>query len=172
MSSGSGNAQWNGEVKQIEQRGHQLGAHAWTPGRNLSTLQTNDIKTEMYKLESTFVGAVGKFPTYFRPPYDSCTGACPQALATLGYHITYSPLPLFSLFSLLSSSGLDANINPNLRLATRMPTPMIQSQRCSMPSTRFWPESRTASPSRQMPWRLWISSLSLSTMPAKPWLTT
>jgi hypothetical protein len=37
---------------------------------------------------------VGKFPTYMRPPYSSCSAAsgCEQDMADLGYHISYFDL--------------------------------------------------------------------------------
>jgi hypothetical protein len=48
----------------------------------------------MVKLEMALSNIIGRFPTYMRPPFSSCTAAsgCPQDLADLGYHISYFDL--------------------------------------------------------------------------------
>lgn len=43
----------------------------------------------MYNNEAALKNIIGKFPTYMRPPYSSCTGACPTTMSDLGYHIIY-----------------------------------------------------------------------------------
>lgn len=39
--------------------------------------------------EAAIRNIIGKYPTYMRPPYSSCTGSCPATMGDLGYHITY-----------------------------------------------------------------------------------
>lgn len=46
----------------------------------------------MYRLETALVTLVGKFPTYMRPPYSSCTAECQATMGALGYHIIYFDL--------------------------------------------------------------------------------
>jgi peptidoglycan/xylan/chitin deacetylase (PgdA/CDA1 family) len=48
----------------------------------------------MIRNEMAISNVVGKFPTYMRPPYSSCTAAsgCEQDLADLGYHVSYFDL--------------------------------------------------------------------------------
>ncbi|KAL7269233.1 hypothetical protein RUND412_008116 [Rhizina undulata] len=84
---------WDTVIEETYRRGHQLASHTWTHP-DLSTLTADGIKSEFYRLESAFVGMIGKFPTYMRPPYSSCdnSSACPSTLSDLGYHITYFDL--------------------------------------------------------------------------------
>lgn len=46
----------------------------------------------MYRLETALVNLIGRFPTYMRPPYSSCTTACQATMTALGYHIIYFDL--------------------------------------------------------------------------------
>lgn len=43
----------------------------------------------MYNNEAALRNIVGKYPTYMRPPYSSCSGSCPATMGDLGYHIIY-----------------------------------------------------------------------------------
>lgn len=43
----------------------------------------------MYNNEAALRNIVGKYPTYMRPPYSSCSGSCPATMGELGYHIIY-----------------------------------------------------------------------------------
>lgn len=62
--------------------------NSWTHP-DLSTLSETDRRNEMYNNEAALKNIIGKFPTYMRPPYSSCTGACPTTMSDLGYHIIY-----------------------------------------------------------------------------------
>jgi len=41
----------------------------------------------MTSLESAISSAIGKYPTYMRPPYFDCGDSCTSVMNTLGYHI-------------------------------------------------------------------------------------
>jgi len=80
--------QWSDLIKRMDAEGHQVASHTWTHP-DLSTLSEADRRTEMYNNEAALKNIIGKFPTYMRPPYSSCTGACPTTMSDLGYHIIY-----------------------------------------------------------------------------------
>jgi hypothetical protein len=48
----------------------------------------------MVRNEMAFSNILGKFPTYMRPPYSSCTApsGCQKDLADLGYVVSYFDL--------------------------------------------------------------------------------
>lgn len=71
--------------------GHQIASHTWSHA-DLSTLTTAQRQHEMYANEMALRNILGFFPTYMRPPYSSCTGACESDMAKMGYHVTYFDL--------------------------------------------------------------------------------
>jgi peptidoglycan/xylan/chitin deacetylase (PgdA/CDA1 family) len=74
----------------MDAEGHQVASHTWTH-LDLSAITETERKDQMYKLEMAVRNILGKFPTYMRPPYSSCTAAsgCEKTMADLGYHVTY-----------------------------------------------------------------------------------
>jgi len=48
-------------------------------------------RTDPLVLQMAISNILGKFPTYMRPPYSSCTpeSGCQQDLADLGYVVSY-----------------------------------------------------------------------------------
>lgn len=84
---------WPAVIKRMLSEGHQLASHTWSH-QDLSTLTKEQRYDQMVRLEMSLTNIVGKFPTYMRPPYSSCSEAsgCPQDMADLGYHISYFDL--------------------------------------------------------------------------------
>lgn len=82
--------QWAGIIKRMESEGHQIASHTWTH-QDLSAISETDRQNEMYNNEAALRNIIGKFPTYMRPPYSSCTAnsGCVSTMDTLGYHIIY-----------------------------------------------------------------------------------
>lgn len=78
-------------LRRMNGEGHQIGSHTWSHP-SLSGLSEADITSQMTTLESAISSAIGKYPTYMRPPYFECGGSCPSVMATLGYHIIISNL--------------------------------------------------------------------------------
>ncbi|KAJ4377693.1 hypothetical protein N0V83_000522 [Neocucurbitaria cava] len=81
-------AEFIADIKRMDADGHQIASHTWTH-LDLSAISQLDRKNQMWKNEMAFRNILGKFPTYMRPPYSSCTGQCETDMADLGYHVTY-----------------------------------------------------------------------------------
>jgi len=77
-----------GLIRRMITDGHQVGSHTWSH-QDLSKLTTEDRTWEMVKNEMAFRNIMGFWPTYMRPPYDSCTAdsGCRSDMSTMGYHI-------------------------------------------------------------------------------------
>ena len=86
-------AQWNAVIKRMSTEGHQIASHTWSH-YDLSAVGHDQRVQQMIKNERAIANIIGKYPTYMRPPYSSCTAAsgCMADMATLGYHITYFDL--------------------------------------------------------------------------------
>jgi peptidoglycan/xylan/chitin deacetylase (PgdA/CDA1 family) len=85
--------QWPAMIRRMVAEGHQLASHTWSH-QDLSAITKAQRYEQMVKLEMATSNIVGKFPTYMRPPYSSCTAAsgCEQDMADLGYHVSYFDL--------------------------------------------------------------------------------
>jgi hypothetical protein len=66
--------------------GHQIGSHTWSH-QDLSTLTQQQRMDQIVKNEMALVDILGFFPTYLRPPYESCNSACMADLGAMGYHV-------------------------------------------------------------------------------------
>ncbi|KAK5089665.1 hypothetical protein LTR70_006526 [Exophiala xenobiotica] len=77
-----------GLIRRMITDGHQVGSHTWSH-QDLDKLSTEDRTWEMTKNEMAFRNIMGFWPTYMRPPYDSCKAdsGCRSDMSTLGYHI-------------------------------------------------------------------------------------
>jgi peptidoglycan/xylan/chitin deacetylase (PgdA/CDA1 family) len=77
-------------IQRAYAEGHQIASHTWTH-LDLSAISSTDRKNQMYKNEMALRNILGFFPTYMRPPYDTCSAAsgCEKDMADLGYHIIY-----------------------------------------------------------------------------------
>jgi hypothetical protein len=69
--------------------GHQIASHTYSHA-DLSTLSPQAITDELIFNEMSLRNILGVIPTYMRPPYLSCSGACPQILGDLGYHVVWT----------------------------------------------------------------------------------
>ncbi|KAA8908143.1 hypothetical protein FN846DRAFT_685514 [Sphaerosporella brunnea] len=78
-------------VQRMIAEGHQVGSHTWSHA-DLDTLSPSGMTSEMTQLESAFLSIIGKYPTYMRPPYFSCSGTCQSNMGNLGYHVINTDL--------------------------------------------------------------------------------
>jgi peptidoglycan/xylan/chitin deacetylase (PgdA/CDA1 family) len=85
--------QWPSMLRRMLAEGHQIASHTWSH-QDLSAITKDQRYEQMIRNEMAISNVVGKFPTYMRPPYSSCTAAsgCEQDLADLGYHVSYFDL--------------------------------------------------------------------------------
>jgi peptidoglycan/xylan/chitin deacetylase (PgdA/CDA1 family) len=87
--------EWPALIKRMDTSGHHIASHTWSHNDLSLEFKTSaDRKLNMYKNEMALRNILGKFPTYMRPPYSSCTAAsgCEADLKTLGYHVVYFDL--------------------------------------------------------------------------------
>ncbi|CAI9631283.1 unnamed protein product [Alternaria burnsii] len=84
---------WSATIQRMIAEGHQVASHTWSH-QDLSAITKEQRYDQMVKNEMAFANIMGKFPTYMRPPYSSCTAAsgCQQDLADLGYVVSYFDL--------------------------------------------------------------------------------
>jgi hypothetical protein len=84
---------WVNVIKRMHAEGHQIASHTWSH-QDLSLINPQQRKDQIYKNEMALRNILGFFPTYMRPPYSSCTAqsGCQADLANFGYHITYFDL--------------------------------------------------------------------------------
>lgn len=84
---------WPALISRMAAEGHQIASHTWSH-QDLSAITKEQRYEQMVKLEMAVTNIIGKFPTYMRPPYSSCSDAsgCPQDMADLGYHVSYFDL--------------------------------------------------------------------------------
>ncbi|KAM7193779.1 hypothetical protein V8F20_008254 [Naviculisporaceae sp. PSN 640] len=66
--------------------GHQIGIHGWSHV-NMSALDAETRYHEVHDLEVTLYNILGKYPTYFRPPFGDCNAECIAQLEGMGYHV-------------------------------------------------------------------------------------
>ncbi|CAZ84008.1 unnamed protein product [Tuber melanosporum] len=78
-------------LRRMVSDGHQIGSHTWSHPA-LSSLSTADMTTQMTSLESAIATAIGRYPTYMRPPYFDCNSNCLGVMDSLGYHVIFSNL--------------------------------------------------------------------------------
>jgi len=73
-------------IQRMYAEGHQIGSHTWSH-QDMSTLTHQQRMDQIVKNEMAFVDILGFFPTYLRPPYESCNSACLADLGAMGYHV-------------------------------------------------------------------------------------
>lgn len=81
-----GDPRWVDLVKRMDNEGHQVASHTWTHS-NLDEIPIAQKFDEMVKTEMAIRNILQKYPTYMRPPYAACTGACSTVMRQLGYVI-------------------------------------------------------------------------------------
>lgn len=72
-------------IRRIYDEGHQIASHTWSH-RDMNKLSSQERKDEMIKAEMALNDILGFFPTYMRPPFNSCGEACESDMGDLGYH--------------------------------------------------------------------------------------
>jgi hypothetical protein len=84
---------WPAVIRRMYNGGHQVASHTWSH-QDLSAITKAQRIDQMVKNEMAFANIFGKFPTYMRPPYSSCTQAsgCWADMKTLGYVVSYFDL--------------------------------------------------------------------------------
>lgn len=81
------NAEYTALLQKMVADGHQIGSHTFHH-ENLDEISADAIKSTMGKVDSWLVSAIGKKPTYMRPPYFACeTSTCQSTIKELGYHM-------------------------------------------------------------------------------------
>ncbi|KAG8813586.1 hypothetical protein FRC17_001493, partial [Serendipita sp. 399] len=74
-------------VKNAYNSGHQIASHSWSHPSNFGSLSTQDLTTQMQRLEGALNKIIGKKPTYMRPPYLATGGNVLSTMRTLGYRV-------------------------------------------------------------------------------------
>lgn len=84
---------WPGMIKEMIKGGHQVASHTWSH-QDLSAITKEQRYEQMVKNEMAIANVIGKFPTYMRPPYSSCSeeSGCTQDMVDLGYVVSYFDL--------------------------------------------------------------------------------
>ena len=84
-------APWPTYIKRMIAEGHQVASHTWSH-YDLGGLSSADRIQQMVKNERALANIIGKYPTYMRPPFSSCSGDCQTDMQDLGYHRVYFDL--------------------------------------------------------------------------------
>ena len=77
---------WLELIQHMQLKGHQVASHTWSHPE-LNQLSPEQRRDELTKTEAALRNILGAFPTYMRPPYSRCDGACLNDLAEFGYHV-------------------------------------------------------------------------------------
>lgn len=91
---------WSAVIKRMVAEGHQVASHTWSH-QDLSLITNEQVYDQMVRNEMALRNILGKYPTYMRPPYSSCTGTCQSILSELGYVVTYFDLDTDGTFLIL-----------------------------------------------------------------------
>lgn len=67
--------------------GHQIASHSWSHPQNFGSMSTNDLNSQMTRLEQALANIIGKKPTYMRPPYLATGGNVLSVMKNLGYKV-------------------------------------------------------------------------------------
>ncbi|KAJ1566134.1 chitin deacetylase [Nowakowskiella sp. JEL0078] len=86
FSVGSNVIQNQAVLKTIEAAGHQIGIHTWTH-HPLTSLTNAQIVAEIKYTEAIIYQAIGKVPSYLRPPYGDVDDRVRAIANALGYHV-------------------------------------------------------------------------------------
>ncbi|EKG14539.1 Chitin-binding type 1 [Macrophomina phaseolina MS6] len=79
---------WPGILRRMVREGHQVASHTWSH-QNLNEITSAERFDQLVKNEMAFRNVLGYFPTYMRPPYNTClrTAGCVDDIEALGYHV-------------------------------------------------------------------------------------
>ncbi|KAK4642576.1 hypothetical protein QC761_510100 [Podospora bellae-mahoneyi] len=73
-------------VKKAFASGHQVASHSWSHNR-MGSMNANQIRTEMTRVEDALVNMVGVKPAYMRPPYLDTGGQFLNTMKTMNYKV-------------------------------------------------------------------------------------
>lgn len=73
-------------LRRMVSEGHQVGTHTWAH-TDLATVDEYGILDQLLFNEQAIVQALGRIPTYFRPPYFSTNDDVLDTVGELGYHV-------------------------------------------------------------------------------------
>lgn len=73
-------------LRRMVDEGHQVGTHTWAHA-DLTTVDEYGILDQLLLNEQALVQALGRIPTYFRPPYFSTNDDVLDTVGQLGYHV-------------------------------------------------------------------------------------
>lgn len=84
---------WSNVIKRMVEEKHQVASHTWSH-QDLSAISSAQRYDQLVRNEMALTNILGKFPTYMRPPYSSCTAqsGCAKDMADLGYVVSYFDL--------------------------------------------------------------------------------
>lgn len=77
---------WPALLRRMVNSGHQIGSHGWSHV-DMSKVDSQTRYQELHDLEVAIFNVLGKYPTYFRPPFGSCDSECIQQAEEMGYHV-------------------------------------------------------------------------------------
>ncbi|KAL2020810.1 hypothetical protein VTK56DRAFT_7903 [Thermocarpiscus australiensis] len=113
----SASTPWPGILRRMDRSGHQIGSHTWSHV-DLSSASSETRRYQISELEIALGNVLGKVPTYFRPPYGSCSADCLSDVGEMGYHVVnydvdtkdylYNSPDLIEMAKDLFSEALDA----------------------------------------------------------------
>jgi len=78
--------EWIGILKRMAESGHQVGSHTWSHA-NLMEIDLPTRQNQIRQLEQVVGNAIGKTPTYLRPPYGYCWDECINQMESMGYRV-------------------------------------------------------------------------------------
>jgi peptidoglycan/xylan/chitin deacetylase (PgdA/CDA1 family) len=98
---------WPAVIRRMYAEEHQVASHTWSH-QDLSAITSQQRKDQMVHNEMAIRNIIGKFPTYMRPPYSSCTAAsgCQADMATLGYVVSYFDLDTDGMASIIIPTAM------------------------------------------------------------------
>jgi len=82
------NLPWAALLQRMYASGHQIASHTMDH-LDLDVLSESDRQLQMTRFETVMKGILGRYPTYMRPPYSSCSSTCLATLNFLGYHCIF-----------------------------------------------------------------------------------
>ena len=91
IGKGAIDEKWRAVIQRMYNEGHQIASHTWSH-QDLSLITEAQVYDQMVKNEMAIRNIIGKYPTYMRPPYSSCSGTCQKVMKSLGYVVSYFDL--------------------------------------------------------------------------------
>ncbi|KAK9465999.1 hypothetical protein V1512DRAFT_30622 [Lipomyces arxii] len=77
---------WRKVISRAYEAGHQIASHSWSHA-DFNAIPVWRQHEEIISNEVAINDIIGKFPTYFRPPYSRCDATCLHTMKEFGYHV-------------------------------------------------------------------------------------